>query len=114
MHLRTIFQPLPSMKFDSFQGGECLGLNKRFYRTLVSKYKTMVVIYWWWRLIFTFTSFIQRNTLNIANVSVFLSHDHYSSLVIPLKSKSRIVRFEYIAFQTWNNVENDFVRDPLC
>lgn len=46
MHLRTIFQPLPSMKFDSFQGGECLGLNKRFYRTLVSKYKAMVVIYW--------------------------------------------------------------------
>lgn len=44
MHLRTIFQPLPSMKFDSFQGGECLGLNKRFYRTLVSKYKAMVVV----------------------------------------------------------------------
>lgn len=44
MHLRTIFQSLPSMKFDSFQGGECLGLNKRFYRTLVSKYKAMVVV----------------------------------------------------------------------
>lgn len=67
MHLRTIFQPLPSMKFDSFQGGECLGLNKRFYRTLVSKYKAMVVV----ASNIHFYIFYPKKYMNIASVSVF-------------------------------------------
>lgn len=111
MHLRTIFQPLPSMKFDSFQGGECLGLNKRFYRTLVSKYKAMMVVA---SNIHFYIFYPKKYTEHRECFCFFFVSRSLLTLVIPLKSKSRIVRFEYIAFQTWNNVENDFVRDPLC